>query len=162
MHYACHRADSATFALLDGRSHLWLCGQSMEWVYLIWSATAKCAKIGRSKDIRARLKSLQTANPHTLTVLWYSPCTLGTEAYLHAFFASRRTLGEWFRITLPEFIEDVTPRAQASDTNVIARSIVATAGNRKTKRNRNAAKQQISAPNATRTPYLALMLRAER
>lgn len=59
----------------------------------------ECIKIGISKDVRSRIKELQTGNPRNL-VLWGEFDADGSdevvEAELHLKLAGHRVRGEWF------------------------------------------------------------------
>jgi hypothetical protein len=54
-------------------------------------------KIGYSKDIKGRIKELQTSVPWPLEVLATTTGDLSREIWLHGKFAHLRMQGEWFR-----------------------------------------------------------------
>lgn len=54
-------------------------------------------KIGRSKDVQKRLKSLQTGSPHPLEIIRTFEGEGGAELWFHKEFEERRVHGEWFR-----------------------------------------------------------------
>ncbi len=54
-------------------------------------------KIGKSTNVKARLRDLQTAAPDPLAILGTIPGD--REEELHARFAKVRLRGEWFRLT---------------------------------------------------------------
>jgi hypothetical protein len=64
------------------------------WTYFI-QAHCGSIKIGRARNVEYRLKELQCANPHKLTLLAVA-LDGGREAEYHRRFAPHRTLGEWF------------------------------------------------------------------
>jgi hypothetical protein len=74
------------------------------WVYLL--KTGWHYKIGKSKDVRKRVASLQTASPYLIELV----CAVETsdmdflERWLHGFYKEYRTNGEWFE--LPEHVVD--------------------------------------------------------
>jgi len=55
-------------------------------------------KIGVSLDVDARLKSLQTGNSQTLSLVGTVRGSYDQEAYWHARFSDQHHRGEWFRI----------------------------------------------------------------
>jgi hypothetical protein len=64
------------------------------WVYFV-QAHCGSIKIGRARDVQFRLKELQCANPHKLTLLAVA-VDGGNEVQYHRKFAAHRLLGEWF------------------------------------------------------------------
>lgn len=60
-------------------------------------------KIGRTKNIRDRLRRLQTTSPIELVLLAYRPGSGHEEKHYHHCFAHARTYGEWFR-PVPELL----------------------------------------------------------
>jgi len=64
------------------------------WTYFIQGVPMSPVKIGKTLDIKKRLASLQTGNPHELRVL----CALegDREREMHEMFSSDRICGEWF------------------------------------------------------------------
>lgn len=65
-------------------------------VYLIHNNMGH-VKIGLTKNIEQRLATLQTAHPITLGVVRVLAGGRAAESWLHAHYAERRMLGEWFR-----------------------------------------------------------------
>ena len=58
-------------------------------------------KIGKSRNVNERLKSLQTGNPRKLTLMASIRCKTANDAYrlekkLHKKFKSHHVRGEWF------------------------------------------------------------------
>ncbi|MFL5044912.1 MAG: GIY-YIG nuclease family protein [Xanthobacteraceae bacterium] len=53
-------------------------------------------KIGITRDIRDRFRTLQSSNPHPLELLSVKPGDAEIEAMAHARFAQHRRRGEWF------------------------------------------------------------------
>lgn len=66
------------------------------YVYLIVSESQQAAKIGFAKSLEARLRQLQTGNPHRLKVEFAIPSQSDTEYRLHRLFAPKRIEREWF------------------------------------------------------------------
>lgn len=56
-------------------------------------------KIGFTKDLRSRLRSLQTGSPKELRVLLTIPGTSDDERELHSRFSSDHVRGEWFHLS---------------------------------------------------------------
>lgn len=78
-------------------------GRTMKsgWVYLIEAADLGLYKIGMTvKDPNARLRALQTPSPCDLRMecVIRSDAPMELESRLHAYFASQRVRGEWFRL----------------------------------------------------------------
>ncbi len=76
----------------------------MYYLYVIQEDRDGFVKIGYSSNIEDRLKQLQSANPHKLSVLYeFSYDDLGivrtTEEKLHEHFKHTRFKGEWFKFT---------------------------------------------------------------
>lgn len=63
-------------------------------------------KIGRSGNIPRRLRVLQTAAPHPVTLVasWTGINGVRVERELHARFADRRVTGEWFALMPDDLI----------------------------------------------------------
>jgi hypothetical protein len=55
-------------------------------------------KIGFSRKVGQRLRSIQTACPEPAEIVKIIPGTDQTERYFHAHFAAHRLSGEWFRL----------------------------------------------------------------
>ena len=74
-----------------------------EWLYFICAMKFDGnVKIGRSVDPHARVKQLQTGNPHKLIVykaIKYNPA-INIETIAHKYFRDVRVLNEWFKLTL--------------------------------------------------------------
>lgn len=63
-------------------------------------------KIGFTRSIRSRIRSLQTSNAERLEILLVVPGAEGTEKFFHERFADNRVGGEWFTLigTLADFV----------------------------------------------------------
>lgn len=61
-------------------------------------------KIGKTKNLKMRLRELQRFNSHELRVIVTIPGRETQERKLHDLFADRRVKGEWFSITDEEAI----------------------------------------------------------
>lgn len=84
-----------------------------EYIYFIYDETNDSVKIGRAKNVDKRLRALQTANPHELTIL-KTICVSNNkkavqyESQLHNNFKHLNLKGEWFiyNSELQSYIED--------------------------------------------------------
>ena len=65
-------------------------------LYIILDEDENHIKIGRSKNVKARLSQLQIANSHRLKLLLTVPKKGYMEADLHETFKSFKVKGEWF------------------------------------------------------------------
>lgn len=65
-------------------------------LYLILDEDADHLKIGRSKNVKARLNQLQIANSHKLKLLYSVPKMGYLEKELHDTFKDKKVKGEWF------------------------------------------------------------------
>lgn len=77
------------------------------YLYVIGNDTNK-QKIGFSKDVEKRLKSLQTGNPDVLKIHYKIECpsekTRKLENKIHTELSYKRLKGEWFSMTPDEAI----------------------------------------------------------
>lgn len=64
--------------------------------YIVGMQGTDWIKIGKTTNMECRLKTLQTGNPHLLTVLWLHDGDMESE--LHAIFDPFRVHGEWFTV----------------------------------------------------------------
>ena len=78
-------------------------------VYFIEAAGTDLVKIGIAAVPKDRLRELQTASPHKLSILATMPGGKAAEGRLHRHFAGSRATGEWFHRTpeLDALIADV-------------------------------------------------------
>lgn len=71
-----------------------------EWVYFLLAELpqplAPVVKIGKSRDLRWRVITIQYMSPVALRLVGAVSCPAGTEQILHAKFARYRSHGEWF------------------------------------------------------------------
>lgn len=69
-------------------------------LYIIQSRVTGAIKIGRSKDVHARLKQLQTGSPHKLKILIHVPNKGHLETRLHRHLQCHRLkrTGEWYSV----------------------------------------------------------------
>ena len=65
-------------------------------IYFIQGVSGGSIKIGYSKDIESRIKSLQFHSPVQLTVVGWMEGSVELERQLHKVFSSHRLWGEWF------------------------------------------------------------------
>jgi hypothetical protein len=66
--------------------------------YVYFLRMGRSVKIGFSRDVRKRMKAIQTACPEPTEVLKVIPGVVNTERYFHEHFAQYRMQGEWFRL----------------------------------------------------------------
>ena len=71
--------------------------------YVYFMEDGEYIKIGVSTDPTSRLRQIQTGNPRPIGVwLAWGYCSaknaFQTEAWLHARFADKQTIGEWFKL----------------------------------------------------------------
>lgn len=66
-------------------------------VYLIGCEKAQALKIGYTKNLNQRLKSLQCSNPHELKLIDSKPGTIELEQTLLHKFSHLKLRGEWFK-----------------------------------------------------------------
>lgn len=65
-------------------------------LYLIHCPATSSVKIGKSKDVYRRLRTLQTGSAHMLVLLAVLPGESNRERSIHNQLASFRRQGEWF------------------------------------------------------------------
>jgi hypothetical protein len=77
-------------------------------IYFVQFGADGPIKIGRARNVAARLVSLQTASPVELVLLGVVPGSVEKERVLHSLFRPLRVRGEWFRpeAELLEFIAE--------------------------------------------------------
>lgn len=88
-------------------------------VYFIQGEASGAIKIGHSRNLKARLSSMQTASTEPLKLLGFMPGGEEVESSLHERFADARKRGEWFTAT-PELLALI---ASLSTEAEIARAI---------------------------------------
>lgn len=66
-------------------------------VYFIQEGEDGFVKIGRSKNVKKRMKSLQIGNPRPLSVVMLIPGGRSLEMTFHELFHEDRVSGEWFK-----------------------------------------------------------------
>lgn len=78
-------------------------------IYLIQNTSTKSVKIGVSKDIESRLKSLQTGHEHQLKLIYTKPVedASSLELKLHHKFSDKRVRGEWFKVNPKKVIKEI-------------------------------------------------------
>jgi len=67
-------------------------------VYVIHAVGTNRIKIGYTTDLKARLRSLQTAAPFPLQMLANWPGTEARERRVHRYLSQFRKVGEWFEV----------------------------------------------------------------
>lgn len=71
-------------------------------IYVIWMEGTPYYKIGRAKNVRARLKTLQTASPFDLYVVFkqemLTSIAIGVEYELHNQLEDAKIRGEWYAL----------------------------------------------------------------
>jgi hypothetical protein len=68
-------------------------------VYFIEAVGSNQVKIGYSKNVKSRLRSLQTGSPFELILLGVVPGSMSLELDLHKEFDCYRQQGEWFSVS---------------------------------------------------------------
>lgn len=71
-----------------------------ELVYFVRSGDM--VKIGRTRDLAARLRALRTGNPKPLRVIGTTPGGAQLETIVHRACSHVRVIGEWFHLTDPQ------------------------------------------------------------
>lgn len=66
--------------------------------YVYFARSADLVKIGFSKSVPKRVRSIATACPTEIEVMKIIPGTNQTERYFHTHFSGYRQKGEWFRL----------------------------------------------------------------
>lgn len=68
------------------------------YIYLIESLETGQFKIGKTKNVKRRLKTLQTGNGGKLKIIeiFQTKYPNKLESYLHNYFSHEKTIGEWF------------------------------------------------------------------
>jgi len=66
-------------------------------VYFIRDSASKAFKVGISKNVKARLRSIQSSNPNKLELLGTIDGGIGREDEIHAKLWDYHLRGEWFR-----------------------------------------------------------------
>jgi hypothetical protein len=79
------------------------------WVYFIQAVTGGPIKIGWSLRPVDRVRDLQGAHPHELTIVTMFRGSVAMERRLHRKFADFRLLGEWFE-DCPEIQAEINAR----------------------------------------------------
>ena len=85
------------------------------YVYVIGSDDDGPVKIGVSAEPLARMRDLQTSNPHKLSLLVKIRGSREDETALHQRFAASRLTGEWFSrsTTIRDFVTEANARLHA-------------------------------------------------
>lgn len=71
-------------------------------LYVIGQPGTAIVKIGVTKNLRTRLRGIQTGSPVPLAVLWWHPGSYDLEEQLHREFGDLRLSGEWFDFGVEE------------------------------------------------------------
>lgn len=81
-------------------------------VYFIYAPAVKMVKIGRSTNIKSRIRALKTMSPTDLHLLATEGGGAERELALHNMFAEHRSHGEWFHMVpeIEDHIEHVATR----------------------------------------------------
>jgi hypothetical protein len=82
-------------------------------VYFLACMSAGLVKIGKTKNLEQRIKTLMTMSPVPLTLLAAPICHPLAEMAVHQMLAEHRSHGEWFRMAEP--VLDVIDAAQESN-----------------------------------------------
>ena len=89
----------------------------IEYVYFLMNKDTKLTKIGRTSDLKQRIKSIKQNYMSTvgvdpvLELIALIPCYRGTsstvEKEVHAMFKTRRRFGEWFDLSKEEYLYEL-------------------------------------------------------
>ena len=74
----------------------------MIYTYVIFDSLSRLMKIGVSKDVNKRLKTLSTGNLNLHLVLVIKG---NEERFLHKLFKHKRIKGEWFRLDSGDLLD---------------------------------------------------------
>lgn len=94
-----------------------------EVIYVIATQNGRFSKVGLSKNLRSRLKSLQTANPAEIfpTALFhcihYSAASFERE--IHAYLSDKRSSGEWYRLHPTTVYERILAAAKINSIDLV-------------------------------------------
>lgn len=77
----------------------------MDSVYFIENTKSKNFKIGRTKNLQARIKSLQTANENHIMLRKQIMCDTKIEKMIHRYFEEQKISREWFNISIIQVYE---------------------------------------------------------
>jgi len=72
--------------------------RNLDWVVYVVSAGNGIYKIGRTNNLKSRLKALYYHSPIPLELIASFPCHPYGENALHQFFETKRDHGEWFNL----------------------------------------------------------------
>lgn len=89
-------------------------------LYAVIAATSRCVKIGRARDVRKRLATLQAGSPEHLEVLAYAPGYGHCERRLHDRYCAHRLHGEWFAPPVADDLESRCRRASDGACDTLA------------------------------------------
>tara|TARA_Y100001938_G_C7910932_1_gene339559 strand:+ start:204 stop:680 length:477 start_codon:yes stop_codon:yes gene_type:complete len=68
----------------------------MNKIYLIHAEGTDTYKIGLTKNVNTRIRSLQTSNPNTLSILKCIDGDIQLERRIHSYYKKNHLNGEWF------------------------------------------------------------------
>lgn len=70
-------------------------------VYLVGNFQHRCFKVGKTKNLKRRLKAMETDFPFEIRTFhfWETPWNSALERYLHIYLSDKRIRGEWFKLT---------------------------------------------------------------
>lgn len=71
-------------------------------LYVVGKPGLAVVKIGVTRNLQARLRTLQTGSPVPLSVLWWHPGSYDLEEKIHVAFKAYRLAGEWFDFGVEE------------------------------------------------------------
>lgn len=84
------------------------------WVYFLRESGIGAIKIGTSKNVALRVRSIASGMPHGLTLLATMPGWHRVETLVHQLFEHARIRGEWFR-PIPELLEYIDEIKSSSE-----------------------------------------------
>lgn len=77
----------------------------MNCVYFIENTKTKHFKIGRTKNVQARIKQLQTGNENHIMLRKQIVCDSKIEKMIHRYFEEQKIKSEWFNISIIQVYE---------------------------------------------------------
>jgi hypothetical protein len=77
---------------------------AQEYVYIIHATGTNLYKIGQTRNLKARLRGLQTSSPYPLRMIDKCFGSQDLEFYIHREFADYRKTGEWFEFSEAQVI----------------------------------------------------------
>lgn len=93
--------ETEVVELVDGSHSTCLSMDDLECVYFLHAMGTDLVKVGWTRSLPHRIRSLSTGCPHKLRLLAIIPGSIEQELELHRSLAPYRKNGEWFELTHP-------------------------------------------------------------